>query len=89
MIFLGLWVLFVGGFSGGWCLDMENVNIASGGRGVQQEENQLPMSGYLGLFETYMSGYLSLFRRVIEFVQIWVSLLLFWVYEFYLIEVCC
>ena len=68
---------------------MENVNIASGGRGVQQEENQLPMSGYLGLFETYMSGYLSLFRRVIEFVQIWVSLLLFWVYEFYLIEVCC
>ena len=70
-------------------MDMENVNIASGGRGVQQEENQLPMSGYLGLFETYMSGYLSLFRRVIEFVQIWVSLLLFWVYEFYLIEVCC
>ena len=70
-------------------MDMENVNIADGGRGVQQEENQLPMSGYLGLFETYMSGYLSLFRRVIAFVQIWVSLLLFWVYEFYLIEVCC
>ena len=62
MIFLGLWVLFVGGFGGGWCLDMENVNIASGDHGVQQEENHLPMGGYLGLFETYMSGYLSLFE---------------------------
>ena len=62
MIFLGLWVLFVGGFSGGWCLDMENVNITGGGRGMQQEENQLPMSGYLGMFETYMSGYLGLFE---------------------------
>ena len=42
----------------------------------------------LGLFETYMSGYLSLFETcVTEFVQIWVSLLLFWVYEFYLLEV--
>ena len=41
---------------------MENVNIAGGGRGVQQEENQLPISGYLGLFETYMSGYLGLFE---------------------------
>ena len=71
-----------------WCFDMENVNIASGGHGMQQEENQLPMSGYLGLFETYMSGYLGLFETcVIEFVQIWVSLLLFWVYEFYLLEV--
>ena len=80
MIFLGLWVLFVGGFGGGWCLDMENVNIAGGGHGVQQEENQLLMSGYLGLFETYMSGYLGLFETcVTEFVQIWVSLLLFWV----------
>ena len=39
MIFLGLWVFFVGGFGGGWCLDMENVNIVSGGHGVQQEEN--------------------------------------------------
>ena len=27
------------GFGGGWCLDMENVNIASGGHGMQQEEN--------------------------------------------------
>ena len=62
MIFLGLWVLFVGGFDEGWCLDMENVNIAGGGRGVQQEENQLPISGYLGLSETYMSGYLGLFE---------------------------
>ena len=53
------------------------MNIASGGRGMQQEENQLPMSGYLGLFETCVT----------EFVQIWVSLLLFWVYEFYLLEV--
>ena len=70
------------------CLDMENVNIASGGHGMQQEENQLPMSGYLGLFETYMSGHLGLFETcVTEFVQIWVSLLLFWVYEFYLLEV--
>ena len=69
---------------------MENVNIAGGGHGVQQEENQLLMSGYLGLFETYMSGYLGLFETcVIEFVQIWVSLLLFRVYEFYLLEVCC
>ena len=58
-------------------MDMENVNIVDGGRGVQQEENQLPMSGYLDLFETYVT----------EFVLIWVSLLLFWVYEFYLLEV--
>ena len=56
---------------------MENVNIIGGARGVQQEENQLPMSGYLDLFETYVT----------EFVLIWVSLLLFWVYEFYLLEV--
>ena len=56
---------------------MENVNIADCGRGVQQEENQLPMSGYLALFETCVT----------EFVQIWVSLLLFWVYEFYLLEI--
>ena len=67
---------------------MENVNIVGGVRGMQQKENQLPMSGYLGLFETYMSGYLGLFETcVTEFVQIWVSLLLFWVYEFYLLEV--
>ena len=67
---------------------MENVNIVDGGRGVQQEENQLPISRYLGLFETYMSGYLGLFETcVTKFVQIWVSLLLFWVYEFYLLEV--
>ena len=58
-------------------MDMENVNIIGGARGVQQEENQLPMSGYLDLFETYVT----------EFVLIWVSLLLFWVYEFYLLEV--
>ena len=58
-------------------MDMENVNIIDGARGVQQEENQLPMSGYLDLFETYVT----------EFVLIWVSLLLFWVYEFYLLEV--
>ena len=57
MIFLGLWVWFVGGFGGEWCLDMENVNIVDGGRGVQQEENQLPMSGYLGLFETYVTEF--------------------------------
>ena len=37
-------------------------------------------SRYLGLFETCMSGYLGLFETcVTEFVQIWVSLLLFWV----------
>ena len=48
---------------------MENVNIVGGGRGMQQKENQLPMSGYLGLFETYMSGYLGLFETcVTEFV---------------------
>ena len=58
-------------------MDMENVNIIDGARGVQQEENQLPMSGYLDLFETYVT----------EFILIWVSLLLFWVYEFYLLEV--
>ena len=29
-------------FGGEWCLDMENVNIAGGGRGMQQEENQCP-----------------------------------------------
>ena len=57
---------------------MENGNITSGGRGMHQEENPLPMSGYLGLFETCMSGYLSLFETcVTKFVQIWVSLLLF------------
>ena len=44
-------------FRGEWCLDMENVNIVDGGRGVQQEENQLPMSGYLGLFETYVTEF--------------------------------
>ena len=71
-------------------LDVENANIAGGGRGMQQEENQLPMNGYLGLFETYMSGYLGLFETcVTKVVQIWVSLLFFWVYEFYLLEVCC
>ena len=45
------------GFGGGWCLDMENENIANGGRSMQQEENQLPMSGYLGLFETCMTEF--------------------------------
>ena len=50
-------------------MDMENVNIVGGGHGVQQEENQLTMSGYLGLFETYMNGYLGLFKTcVTEFV---------------------
>ena len=40
---------------------------------VDQEENPLPMSGYLGLFETCMSGYLGLFETcVTKFVQIWV-----------------
>ena len=69
-------------------LDMENANIAGGGRGMQQEENQLPMNGYLRFFETCMSGCLGLFETcVTKFVQIWVSLLLFWVYEFYLLEV--
>ena len=59
---------------------MENGNIAGGGRGMHQEENPLPMSGYLGLFETCMSGQLGLFETcVTKFVQIWVSLLLFWV----------
>ena len=59
---------------------MENGNIAGGGHGMHQEENLLPMSGYLGLFETCMSGYLGLFETcVTKFVQIWVSLLLFWV----------
>ena len=48
---------------------MENGNIVGGGRGMRQEENPLPMSGYLGLFETCVT----------KFVQIWVSLLLFWV----------
>ena len=48
---------------------MENVNIVGGGHGVQQEENKLTMSGYLGLFKTYMSGYLGLFKTcVTEFV---------------------
>ena len=38
------------------------------------------MNGHLGLFETCMSGYLGLFETcVTKFVQIWVSLLLFWV----------
>ena len=47
------------------------MNIASGGCGMQQEENQLAMSLYLGLFETCMSGYLGLFETcVTEFVQI-------------------
>ena len=59
---------------------MENGNIAGGGRGMHQEENPFPMSGYLGLLETCMSGYLGLFETcVTKFVQIWVSLLLFWV----------
>ena len=59
---------------------MENGNIADGGRGMHQEENPLPMSGYLGLFETCMSGYLGLFETcVTKLVQIWVSQLLFWV----------
>ena len=40
---------------------------------VDQEENPLPMNGYLGLFETCMSGYLGLFETcVTKFVQIWV-----------------
>ena len=39
MIFLGLWVWFVGGVGEEWCLDMENVNIVGGGRGMQQKEN--------------------------------------------------
>ena len=46
-------------------LDMENANIAGGGRGMQQEENQLPMNGYLGLFETCMSGCLGLFETCV------------------------
>ena len=59
---------------------MENGNIAGGGCGMHQEENPLPMSGNLGLFETCMSGYLGLLETyVTKFVQIWVSLLLFWV----------
>ena len=68
------------------------MNIASGGCGMQQEENQLPMSRYLGLFETCMSGYLGLFETcVTEFVQIWVSLLLFWVCLCFLFleRMCC
>ena len=52
---------------------MENGNIAGGGRGMHQEENPFPMSGYLGLLETCMSGYLGLFETcVTKFVQIWV-----------------
>ena len=40
---------------------------------VDQEKNPLPMSGYLGLCETYMSGYLGLFETcVTKFVQIWI-----------------
>ena len=59
---------------------MENGNIAGGGWGMHQEENQLPMNGYLRFFETCMSGCLGLFETcVTKFVQIWVSLLLFWV----------
>ena len=38
---------------------MENGNIVGGVRGMHLEENPLPMSGYLGLFETCMSGYLG------------------------------
>ena len=50
---------------------------------VDQEKNPLPMSGYLGLCETYMSGYLGLFETcVTKFVQIWVygfiSLIYLW-----------
>ena len=64
---MGLMILWVYGFDllevsvedGVW---MENGNIASGGPGMHQEENPLPMSGYLGLFETCMSGYLALFK---------------------------
>ena len=32
---------------------------------VDQEKNPLPMSGYLGLCETYMSGYLGLFETCV------------------------
>ena len=64
----------------GVCVWMENGNIAGGDRVMHQEENQLPMSGYLDLFETWMSGYLGLFEAcVTKFVQICVSLLLLWV----------
>ena len=62
----------------GVCVWMENGNIVGGDCGMHQEENPLPMSGYLGLFETWMSGYLGLFETcVTKFVQICVSLLLF------------
>ena len=53
----------------GVCVWMENGNIVGGDCGMHQEENPLPMSGYLGLFETCAT----------KFVQICVSLLLFWV----------
>ena len=69
--FSGFMGLICWRFRGEWCLDMENVNIVDGGRGVQQEENRFPLIGYLGLFETCISGYLGLFETcVIEFVQI-------------------
>ena len=44
---------------------MENGNVAGGGCGMHQEENPLPMSGYLGLFETCISGYLGLFETCV------------------------
>ena len=64
---MGLMILWVYGFDllevsvedGVW---MENGNIVRGDYGMHQEENPLPMSGYLGLFETCMSGYLALFK---------------------------
>lgn len=37
-------------------------------------------SRYLGPFETCMNGYLGLFETCVTvFVQVWVSLLMFWV----------
>ena len=62
---------------------MENGNITSGGHGMHQEENPLPMSGNMSLFETCMSEYLGLFETcVTNFVQIWIygfiSLIYLW-----------
>ena len=67
MIFLGFFWRFRWRMVFGWKMGTSSAVV------VDQEENPLPMSGYLGLFETCMSGYLGLFETcVTKFVQIWV-----------------
>ena len=67
MIFLSFFWRFRWRMVFGWKMGTSSAVV------VDQEENPLPMSGYLGLFETCMSGYLGLFETcVTKFVQIWV-----------------